>query len=79
MLDIIPRKVIVVGDSAGGNLAAALTILAIKEGIKVPDGLLLAYPALNLDAKSYTPSFLHSIDDGCILLYRIKSVTSYVP
>ena len=28
-LGIIPNKIVLVGDSAGGNLAAALTILAI--------------------------------------------------
>lgn len=39
---------VLVGDSAGGNLVAALTILCIKSGVRVPDGILLAYPALNL-------------------------------
>jgi acetyl esterase/lipase len=63
-----------VGDSAGGNLAAALTILAIKEQIKVPDGLMMVYPALNLDVETYTPSILHSIDDACNT--NFKSSTS---
>jgi hormone-sensitive lipase len=54
-----------VGDSAGGNLIAALTILAIKERARVPDGLLMAYPALNLDLRFFTPSFYISLDDLC--------------
>lgn len=52
------------GDSAGGNLVAALTILIIKEKARIPEGILLAYPALNLDRNFYTPSMLWSIDDA---------------
>ena len=39
-----PKKIVVVGDSAGGNLAAALTIMAISRKYRVPDGVVLAYP-----------------------------------
>jgi hormone-sensitive lipase len=41
---INPKKIIIVGDSAGGNLAAAITVMAITRGFRVPDGLILAYP-----------------------------------
>ena len=41
---INPEKIILVGDSAGGNLVAALTIMAITRGYRVPDGIFLAYP-----------------------------------
>lgn len=41
----MPRKVILIGDSAGGNLVAALTAKIIKTGgVKAPDGLVMAYP-----------------------------------
>jgi hormone-sensitive lipase len=56
-------KILVTGDSAGGNLSAALTGLAIKLGIKIPDALLLIYPALNLSVKRVTPSQFTSVDD----------------
>lgn len=46
--NVNPKKIIVVGDSAGGNLAIALGLKCVKEGVRVPDGLLLVYPALNL-------------------------------
>lgn len=36
-------KIIVIGDSAGGNLILGLTIKCITEGIRPPDGLFLAY------------------------------------
>lgn len=46
--NITPKKIILVGDSAGGNLVASLTLLCIKYRVKVPDGVLMVYPALNL-------------------------------
>jgi hormone-sensitive lipase len=39
-----PTKIVLVGDSAGGNLVAALTILCILRNYRVPDGIILAYP-----------------------------------
>ena len=39
-----PKKIVIVGDSAGGNLAAALTVLAIHRNYRIPDGIILAYP-----------------------------------
>ena len=42
--DINPKKVVVCGDSAGGNLTLALTGLLIKYGQRVPDGVMVAYP-----------------------------------
>jgi hormone-sensitive lipase len=45
-----------------------LTIQAIKAGVRVPDGILLAYPALSLDIRAFTPSFLVSLDDSCMII-----------
>ncbi len=39
----------IVGDSAGGNLSAALTALLTMWGLPKPSGLVLVYPALNLN------------------------------
>lgn len=57
------EKVVIVGDSAGGNLAAALTNLLIEWNLPKPDGLVLVYPALNLNINDYTPSLLHALND----------------
>ncbi|CAD8072851.1 unnamed protein product [Paramecium primaurelia] len=77
--NIIPSKVVLVGDSAGGNLVAALTIQAIKAGVRVPDGILLAYPALLLNMKTFTPSFLVSLDDSLLHHTVLKlCIRSYV-
>ncbi len=59
-------KIILAGDSAGGNLVAALTIYCIKKHFKVPDGLLMCYPALSLSKLRFTPSLLLSIDDSLL-------------
>jgi len=62
-LGVKPEKIILIGDSAGGNLVTAVTLMAIERNFRVPDGLILAYPALNLCKKVFTPSLLLSIDD----------------
>jgi len=43
-IDIKPKRVVLVGDSAGGNLVLALTLRCIKRGIRIPDGILVVYP-----------------------------------
>jgi acetyl esterase len=47
-------KVLLCGDSAGGNLATALAIKRLQEHKKGPDGLLLLYPALDLRVPEIT-------------------------
>lgn len=43
-----PTKVVVSGDSAGGNLCLAVALMAIQAGTRVPDGVLASYPATDL-------------------------------
>jgi hormone-sensitive lipase len=62
-LGIKADKIVVCGDSAGGNLAAALTTMAVQRGFRVPDGLMMAYPALVLERSNFTPSLLLALDD----------------
>jgi len=75
-----PRTIILVGDSAGGNLAMSLTLYALRSKFRVPDGLMLGYPALNLSIHSFTPSLLTAIDDF-ILRYSFLNIciNSYIP
>ena len=44
-LGFCPKKIIMVGDSAGGNLILSITLMAIKRGFRVPDGVVPCYPA----------------------------------
>jgi len=68
-----------VGDSAGGNLIAALTIMAIERGYRVPDGLVMAYPALSVCKSTFTPSLLLAMDDPILPHPFLKMcIESYV-
>lgn len=62
-LGIEAEKVVVAGDSAGGNLALAVAFKAIEKGYPLPDGLLLIYPSLSTDLTRPTPSYLYSLED----------------
>ncbi|RDW82354.1 hormone-sensitive lipase [Coleophoma cylindrospora] len=58
-------KIVVTGDSAGGNLAASLTLMIIESGstdtrkylgqnqLPIPDGLVLIYPNLDMNIGSW--------------------------
>lgn len=66
-------KVILCGDSAGGNLAVALTIKLLQEKKQVPNGLLLLYPALDLRI----PQVIDGPMDNGYFLTR-ERITDYV-
>ena len=63
---INPKRVILAGDSAGGNLVNALTIKAITSGFRVPDGVLAMYPELSLDRDYFSKSVLISLEDNML-------------
>ncbi|KAJ5645941.1 hypothetical protein N7490_002313 [Penicillium lividum] len=56
-------RIVVTGESAGGNLAVSMTLMILQssaaqgwrseEGLPRPDGLVLAYPALNVRVESW--------------------------
>lgn len=54
-----PIKIAVVGDSAGGNFSAALTIQCILHKIRKPDGVHLIYPALDFAGDVWKTETLH--------------------
>jgi acetyl esterase/lipase len=51
-LGIDEKKIAVGGDSAGGNLAAAVCLLAKEKEAQMPCGQLLLYPALSFDLQT---------------------------
>jgi len=80
VLGIRPENIIITGDSAGGNLALGVSALAVKCGIKVPDGIFLAYPALRLEVKAFSPSLMYALEDQLIPYTLLKlCISSYVP
>ncbi|KAJ0410014.1 hypothetical protein ATCC90586_000873 [Pythium insidiosum] len=61
-LGFTPTRVAVFGESAGGNLAAALCVYCIKNNINQPDGSVLMFPALNMHLSPSPSRFLHQSD-----------------
>jgi hormone-sensitive lipase len=64
-MNIKPRKIILVGDCAEGNLAISLAALLIKNKKTLPDTLVLANPEADL-REDFSPSRLNALD-GCQL------------
>ncbi len=61
-MNIRPKKIILTGDSAGGNLACSLVTQIMQRSILMPYALYIAYPAVDLRLQ-YSPSKIHSIND----------------
>lgn len=79
-VDITPEDIVLVGDSAGGNIIASLTGLLIKLKQRLPSGIVLIYPTLNLTFNSYSPSILASLDDAILPHTYLKlCLSSYLP
>jgi len=53
ILPFRPRKVVFVGDSAGGNFATSLLLRVINERLPRPIGLILIYPNLDYNIHSW--------------------------
>jgi acetyl esterase/lipase len=70
-LGILPSKIILAGDSAGGNFVLGVTFKAIAAGIRVPDALLCSYPALDL-RRMPTPSRLMFMEDILVPHYFLE-------
>ena len=71
-LGINVNKIILAGDSAGGNLALSLTYLLILHGKRVPNGLMLAYPALRNTIENLSPSYFLTLHDQILPFHLIK-------
>ena len=66
------KNIIIVGDSAGGNLAAALTNLLIVKGERLPSAIFLIYPALRVSVTAFSLSMLNVIDDKILPYHLVK-------
>ena len=47
------EKIIVTGDSAGGNMAISTVYRAMKFGVRIPDAVFLVYPAPSTSFMEY--------------------------
>lgn len=75
--DLNPQNLYVFGDSAGGNLSAALTLMARDKGGIMPARQLLLYPVLNNDYSTNSP-FPSVQENGYDYLLTAEDCTEYL-
>lgn len=74
------NKIILVGDSAGGNLAFSLCTMCIIKKVRVPDMLILMYPALRLESGFFSPSKLLCLKDQILsMTFLLLVKDAYLP
>lgn len=71
-MGIRPKKVFVAGDSAGGNLVAAITTLCLQNYIAPPDLVILIYPTLLMSGDGVMPSIFYALDDPILNINFMK-------
>ena len=57
------KNIILLGDSAGGNLILALVYILLIRGIKLPNLILLAYPSVKMTKAPLSLSYINSLYD----------------
>lgn len=77
ILNVAPENLTLIGDSAGGNLAAALSLLARDRGVFVPKRQILIYPALNNDYTESSP-FPSVLENGTDFLLTSVKLCQYL-
>lgn len=76
LLDIPPEQVVLIGDSAGGNLAAAVSLMARDRGEFLPRRQILIYPAVGNDHSENSP-YPSVRENGTGYLLTSKRVQEY--
>ncbi len=74
---VMPKRIILMGDSAGGNLAAAVSLMARDIGRFLPSMQILIYPAVYHDHSERSP-FLSVRENGSDYLLTAKNIQDYM-
>lgn len=77
ILNISPDRITLIGDSAGGNLAAALSLMARDKKEFYPKRQILIYPCVNNDFSENTP-YRSVIENGSDYLLTRKNLIEYI-
>ncbi|XP_069033144.1 lipase, hormone-sensitive a isoform X1 [Embiotoca jacksoni] len=77
LLGSTAERVCLAGDSAGGNLCITVSMKAIASGIRVPDGIMAAYPATLLTTDASPSRLLTLIDPLLPLGVLAKCINAY--
>lgn len=76
-LQVEADNITLVGDSAGGNLAAAVSLLARDNGIMVPSKQILIYPLTYFDHSAKSP-YASVVDNGTGYVMTSKRIQDYM-
>lgn len=76
-LDVNPDEITLVGDSAGGNLAAAVSLMARDRGEFLPKQQILIYPATYNDHSEASP-FPSIRENGTDYILTSKRIQDYI-
>lgn len=77
LLGIPPKRITLIGDSAGANLAAALSLLARDRGEFLPSGQILIYPVVYNDHSPASP-FASVHRNGADYLLTTRQICEYM-
>ena len=77
LLNTDPEHITLIGDSAGGNLTAALCLMAKDKGEFMPKRQILIYPALSNDYSEATP-YSSVIENGTDFLLTRQKLCQYL-
>jgi len=77
LLGTTGKKIILSGDSAGGNLVASLTLKTITNCIRIPDSLILSYAALLIQFYPSPSRLLTLMDPLLMASFMIKCLNAY--
>ena len=73
------NKIILAGDSAGGNMVTAVTLWTLENQVKAPDGLMLIYPSLNRTPTLMNDSVTYLRNDPVLpLSFRMCYTVAYI-
>jgi len=77
LLGTKPKEIVLIGDSAGGNLAAAVSLMARDRGEFLPARQILIYPAVGNDYSDTSP-FPSVLENGSGYLLTAKRIRDYM-
>jgi len=77
ILNVDPEQITIIGDSAGGNLTAALGLMARDRGEFMPRRQILIYPAVNSDYSDHSP-FASVQENGSDYLLTAGKLRDYI-
>ncbi|XP_066531136.1 lipase, hormone-sensitive a isoform X2 [Hoplias malabaricus] len=77
LLGSTAERVCLAGDSAGGNLCITVSMKAMSHGVRIPDGIMAAYPATLLTTDASPSRLLTLIDPLLPLSVLYKCINAY--